>query len=318
MKVYHWGIIGLGEIAHQFAADFTQENSLIHAVASRTIDKAQEFATQYNIPHAYGSYDELLNDPTVDIIYIAVPNRQHSAHILQALHAGKHVMCEKAITMNSEELAEAMQLAQEKGLVLTEAMTIFNMPLYTQLRKIIDTGKLGKLKMIQAPFGSFKDGDPKNRFFNPELAGGALLDIGTYAVSFARFFLTSQPIVVASSMVPYQTGVDEESITILRNKEDEMATVTLTFRAKMPKIGIVAFENGYISVREYPRADTAEIIYTDGTTEFIESGSTSKALNYEISNMTKIIDGVLPNRSLFLTKDVIEILDQMQQKWSSQ
>ncbi|MEQ7315664.1 MULTISPECIES: Gfo/Idh/MocA family protein [Enterococcus] len=315
MKKYQWGIIGLGNIAHEFAEHFDQETSELAAVASRTIDKAEAFVQRYHIPKAYGSYQEMLNDQEIDIIYIAVPNRQHSQHIMEALAANKHVLCEKAITMNKKELTEAMKLAEEKNLVLAEAMTIFNMPLYQQLRSLIDTNKLGALKMIQAPFGSYKDPDPTNRFFNPELAGGALLDIGTYAVSFARFFLSSQPEVIASTMVPFETGVDEQSVTILRNKENELATISLTFQAKMPKVGIVAFEEGYITITDYPRADRAEIIFNDGTKEWIESGSTAQAMNYEIENMVKTIKGELPNRSLFLTHDVIEILDGMQKLW---
>ena len=315
MKKYQWGIIGLGNIAHEFAEHFDQETSELAAVASRTIDKAEAFAQRYHIPKAYGSYQEMLNDQEIDIIYIAVPNRQHSQHIMEALAANKHVLCEKAITMNKKELTEAMKLAEEKNLVLAEAMTIFNMPLYQQLRSLIDTNKLGALKMIQAPFGSYKDPDPTNRFFNPELAGGALLDIGTYAVSFARFFLSSQPEVIASTMVPFETGVYEQSVTILRNKENELATISLTFQAKMPKVGIVAFEEGYITITDYPRADRAEIIFNDGTKEWIESGSTAQAMNYEIENMVKTIKGELPNRSLFLTHDVIEILDGMQKLW---
>ncbi|EMF0036130.1 Gfo/Idh/MocA family oxidoreductase [Enterococcus hirae] len=315
MKKYQWGIIGLGNIAHEFAEHFDQETSELAAVASRTMDKAEAFAQRYHIPKAYGNYQEMLNDQEIDIIYIAVPNRQHSQHIMEALAANKHVLCEKAITMNKKELTEAMKLAEEKNLVLAEAMTIFNMPLYQQLRSLIDTNKLGALKMIQAPFGSYKDPDPTNRFFNPELAGGALLDIGTYAVSFARFFLSSQPEVIASTMVPFETGVDEQSVTILRNKENELATISLTFQAKMPKVGIVAFEEGYITITDYPRADRAEIIFNDGTKEWIESGSTAQAMNYEIENMVKTIKGELPNRSLFLTHDVIEILDGMQKLW---
>ncbi|EOF59456.1 oxidoreductase NAD-binding Rossmann fold protein [Enterococcus hirae EnGen0127] len=315
MKKYQWGIIGLGNIAHEFAEHFDQETSELAAVASRTIDKAEAFAQRYHIPKACGSYQEMLNDQEIDIIYIAVPNHQHSQHIMEALAANKHVLCEKAITMNKKELTEAMKLAEEKNLVLAEAMTIFNMPLYQQLCSLIDTNKLGALKMIQAPFGSYKDPDPTNRFFNPELAGGALLDIGTYAVSFARFFLSSQPEVIASTMVPFETGVDEQSVTILRNKENELATISLTFQSKMPKVGIVAFEEGYITITDYPRADRAEIIFNDGTKEWIESGSTAQAMNYEIENMVKTIKGELPNRSLFLTHDVIEILDGMQKLW---
>lgn len=316
MKYYNWGIIGLGEIATSFAESFQQENSKITAVASRTLAKAEAFAKEYGIQSAYGSFEALLADETIDIVYVAVPNRQHIEHILSALSAGKHVLCEKAITMNSAELAKAMKLAEEKGLILAEAMTIFNMPLYEELRSQIDTKRFGKLKMIQAPFGSYKEPDPLNRFFNPDLAGGALLDIGTYAVSFARWFFNSQPKVIASVMQPFSTGVDEQSATILQNQAQEMATVSLSFQAKMPKQGIVAFEDAYIVINDYPRADEAKIFFNDGTVETIVSGDSNQALNYEITNMVKMIEGEKTNRSLFLTKDVIDLLDQMQQNWT--
>lgn len=317
MKKYQWGIVGLGSIANEFAENFDQTSSELVAVASRTLEKAQDFATRHSIKKAYGDYHEMLQDAEVDIVYIAVPNRQHIDYILPALEAGKHVLCEKAITMNKAELQQAIQLAEQKQLILAEAMTIFNMPLYHQLRSMIDSGKLGALKMIQAPFGSYKEPDPTNRFFNPDLAGGALLDIGTYAVSFARFFLSSQPEVIASRMIPFKTGVDEQSVTILQNKENELATINLTFQAKMPKIGIVAFENGYISINDYPRADQAEIIYTDGTKELIENGHRAQAMNYEIENMVKMIEEELPNRSLYLTTEVIALLDDMQEHWKN-
>ncbi|MBO0457230.1 Gfo/Idh/MocA family oxidoreductase [Enterococcus hulanensis] len=318
MTDLQWGIVGLGGIAHDFAENFDQTTSKLTACASRTLEKAEKFAQQYNLPKAYGSYEELLADEDISIIYIAVPNRQHHQHIIAALTAGKHVLCEKAITMNVTELQEAVELAEQKHLILAEAMTIFNMPLYHELHTLMDSGQLGKLKMIQAPFGSFKDPDPTNRFFNPELAGGALLDIGTYAVSFARWFLTEQPEVIASTMIPFSTGVDEQSVTILQNKKNELATVSLTFQAKMPKKGIVAFDNGYLTIDNYPRADKAELFFNDGTTELIESGFRGNAMNYEIENMVKMIHGTLPNKSLFFTKDVIEILDQMQQIWQQQ
>ena len=318
MTDLQWGIVGLGGIAHDFAENFDQTTSKLTACVSRALEKAEKFAQQYNLPKAYGSYEELLADEDISIVYIAVPNRQHHQHIMAALAAGKHVLCEKAITMNVTELQEAVELAEQKHLILAEAMTIFNMPLYHELHALMDSGRLGKLKMIQAPFGSFKDPDPTNRFFNPELAGGALLDIGTYAVSFARWFLTEQPEVIASTMIPFSTGVDEQSVTILQNKKNELATVSLTFQAKMPKKGIVAFENGYLTIDNYPRADKAELFFNDGTTELIESGFRGNAMNYEIENMVKMIHGTLPNKSLFFTKDVIEILDQMQQIWHQQ
>lgn len=314
MKKFTFGIVGLGGIAKSFATYFQQEEAVIGACASRSLAKAQAFAQEFNIPQAYGTYDEMLADPTLDAIYIGVPNLQHFDYCQKALTAGKHVLCEKAITMNPHELAKLVALADEKNLILQEAMTIFNMPLYQTLKEQIQAGKFGKLKMIQAPFGSYKEPDPENRFFNPALGGGALLDIGTYAVSFARYFLSSQPELVASTMLPFATGVDEQSMSLFRNEEDEMAAVLLTFQAKMPKVGTLALEKAYITIPEYPRSDTTHIFYHDGTTETLQVGDSRQAMNYEISNfITAVKTG--KNHSLTLTQDVIALLGAMQTAW---
>ncbi|MFL2105085.1 Gfo/Idh/MocA family protein [Desemzia sp. FAM 23991] len=315
MTTINWGIIGLGDIASSFAAAFNVENATLLAAASRNLDKANAFAEKHSIPKAYGNYEEMLFDPDIDVIYIATPHSHHAQYILKSLKAGKHVLCEKAITMSNKELDEALALAKEKELVLTEAMTIYHMPLFHKLKDIIATGKLGKLKMIQASFGSLKEADPTNRFFNKDIAGGALLDIGVYALAFTRFFLSSQPTEVLTTMNPYETGVDEQSAIILKNKDNEIAVVSLTFRAKMPKVGIVAFENGYITVQDYPRASKATITYPDGTSEEIDAGDSAEALNYEIDLMTQNVLHKTPNVNMPLTHGVMEIMDNLREQW---
>lgn len=315
MKTINWGIIGLGDIASSFASTFNAENATILAAASRNLDKANAFAEKHSIPKAYGNYEEMLFDPDIDVVYIATPHSHHAQYILKSLKAGKHVLCEKAITMSNKELDEAIALAKEKDLLLTEAMTIYHMPLFHKLKDLIATGKLGKLKMIQASFGSLKEADPTNRFFNKDIAGGALLDLGVYALAFTRFFLSSQPTEILTTMNPYETGVDEQSAIILKNQENEMAVVSLTFRAKMPKVGVVAFENGYITVEDYPRASKATITYPDGTSEQIEAGDSSEALNYEIDLMTQNILTKSPNTNIQLTHGVMEIMDNLREQW---
>lgn len=315
MTTINWGIIGLGDIASSFASTFNVKNATLLAAASRNLDKANAFAEKHAIPKAYGNYEEMLFDPDIDAIYIATPHSHHAQYILKSLQAGKHVLCEKAITMNNKELDEAIALAKEKDLLLTEAMTIYHMPLFHKLKEVIATGKLGKLKMIQASFGSLKEADPTNRFFKKAIAGGALLDIGVYALAFTRFFLSSQPTEILTTMNPYETGVDEQSAIILKNEENEIAVVSLTFRAKMPKVGVVAFENGYITVQDYPRASKAMITYPDGTSEEIVAGDSNEALNYEIDLMTKNILNHTPNTNLQLTHDVMGIMDNLREQW---
>lgn len=315
MKKLNWGILGLGQIATEFAETFDVENAVLYAAGSRNDEKAATFAQKHAIEKSYGSYDALLEDPFIDVVYIATPHSHHAELILKSLEHGKHVLSEKAITMNNDQLTQAMKLAKEKKLVLAEAMVIYHMPLYHKLKEIAQSGSLGKLKMIQVSFGSLKEEDPANRFFNKNLAGGALLDIGIYALSFARFFLTSQPKEIHTTMNFYETGVDEQSGILLKNDQDELASISLTFRAKMPKTGIVAFENGFITVNDFPRADKATLTMPDGSMETVEAGDTKQAMNYEIADITNMIllDG--PNPSLALTHDVMEIMDTLRKDW---
>lgn len=315
MKKLNWGILGLGQIANEFAEVFDVENAVLYAAGSRNDEKAAEFAGKYGIEKSYGSYDALLADPAIDVVYIATPHSHHADLIIQSLEQGKHVLSEKAITMNNDQLTQAMTLAKEKKLVLAEAMVIYHMPLYRKLKEIAQNGSLGKLKMIQVSFGSLKEEDPTNRFFNKDLAGGALLDIGIYALSFARFFLTSQPHEVLTTMNFYETGVDEQSGILLKNDQNEIASISLTFRAKMPKLGIVAFENGFITVNDFPRADKATLTKPDGSVEIIEAGDTNQAMNYEIADITNMIISDSSDASLALTHDVMEIMDTLRKDW---
>jgi len=234
---------------------------------------------------------------------------------MESLRNNKHVLCEKAITVNGTQLGEIVSLAKEKNLIVAEAMTIYHMPLYKKLRGLVDDGKLGKIKMIQVNFGSLKEYDVTNRFFSPDLAGGALLDIGTYALSFTRYFLSSQPEEILTTVKKFETGVDEQSGIILKNPDDEMAVVSLTMRAKQPKRGIVCGELGYITVENFPRADKATITYPDGSVEVIEDGDTSKALIYEVQDMNNCIMKKNDNDTLGLSIDVMSIMDEVRNQW---
>lgn len=315
MTTVNWAILGLGSIAESFASRFDVENGHLYAAGSRSLEKANAFSQKFAIEKAYGNYDELLQDEKIDIVYIATPHSHHFDLIIKSLEHGKHVLCEKAITMNGVQLQQAMDLAKEKGLILAEAMTIYHMPLYQKLKKLVTSGTLGKLKMIQVSFGSLKETDPNNRFYNKNLAGGAMLDIGTYALSFTRFFLNSQPHEILTTMNLFETGVDEQSGIILKNDLNEMAVVSLTFRAKMPKRGVVACEDGYITVDEYPRGTVATITRPDGSTETLEAGDEAQALNYEAQEITNLILTNEGNDYIHLSRDVMEIMDTARDKW---
>lgn len=316
MNKIKWAILGPGTIAKDFAKAITEVNGSIYAVGARTIEKAQKFSSDYNVEKIYGSYSEMLKDSEIDVVYISTPHSNHYEYIMKSLKNNKHVLCEKAITVNGDQLREIVKLARDKNLIVAEAMTIYHMPLYKKLRKFIDDGKLGKIKMIQVNFGSLKEYDVTNRFFSPDLAGGALLDIGTYALSFTRYFLSSQPQEILTTVKKFETGVDEQSGIILKNSDDEMAVVSLTMRAKQPKRGIVCGELGYITVENFPRADKATFTYPDGRVEVIEDGDTSRALVYEVEDMNKCIMNKNTNfTQLELSIDVMSIMDQVRNQW---
>lgn len=314
-KTYRWAIVGLGNIAHSFVKYFDQPDGEIYAVCSRSLAKAEAFAQEHHIQKAYGDLDDLLADDAVDVVYVATPHNYHIDTILPALRANKHVLSEKAITMSSTQLAIAKEVAASHHVVLAEAMTLYHMPLYEKLHEFAAERHLGALKMVQASFGSFKEPDPTNRFFNPDLAGGALLDIGVYALAFVEEFLTAKPYVTGTSMHRFSSGVDESETITLRNSNDELATVALTFRAKMPKQGIVAYENGYFTVDAYPRADQATFTDNQGHSEIIKAGDSTNAMNYEIAAMQKMIAGELPNASLAKTSDVMDVMTAARVQW---
>lgn len=315
MKKLKWGILGPGNIARDFAQALNRVNGEVYAVASRNKERAEKFARENNVKKAYGSYDEIIKDKDIDVVYIATPHSNHYEYIIKSLNNNKHVLCEKAITVNERELEEALKIAREKNLVLEEAMTLFHMPLYEKVIKKINKEDLGKVNMVQVSFGSFKEYDENNRFFNLDLAGGALLDIGTYALSFARYFLSSMPEEILSTVKKAKTGVDEESGIILKTKEDEIATISLAFRSKMPKRGIVSCYNGFITIDNFPRANKATINYLDGKVEVIECGEEEKALDYEVIFMEERINENKESNSIDLTYDVTKIMNKVRKDW---
>lgn len=309
MRTLNWATLGCGVIANQLEQALESEGRKLYAVANRTHAKGVAFAQKYGIGTVYDSIDDVFVDPNVDVIYISTPHNTHINFLRKALNAGKHVLCEKSITLNSEELNEAVALAAANNLVLAEAMTIYHMPLYKKLNEIIGSGKLGALKLIQMNFGSYKEYDMANRFFNRDLAGGAMLDIGVYALSFVRWFMSSTPDQILSQVKFAPTGVDEQAGILLTNREGQMATVTLSLHAKQPKRGLLSFDKGYVEIYDYPRGERATITYVeDGHTEVVEAGETAKALAYEVADMEAAIAGDRNIMHLDYTRDVMDMM----------
>ncbi len=316
MKHYNWAILGCGSIANQLAQAMQKEGRNIYSVANRTYNNAVDFARQYGISKVYENIQDLFTDDAVDIVYISTPHNTHIHYLKEALQHNKHVLCEKSITLNISELEEALQIAAQHHVILAEAMTIYHMPLYKKLHEHVQAKTLGDLKMIQMNFGCYKDYNPNNRFFNPALAGGALLDIGVYALSFVRWFLSDKPDNVLSQVKFAPSGVDEQAGILLMNSAGEMATIALTLHAKQPKRGMIAFDKGYIEIYEYPRANKALITYTeDNRQELLEYGKIEDALRYEIRDMEQAVSGNKNEMYLNYTTDVMSIMTELRKTW---
>lgn len=316
-KQLNWAVLGTGVIANEMAATLQKMGKRLYAVGNRTYEKAVAFGEKYGVAKVYDSIDEMFLDPNVDIIYITSPHNTHYGFMKQALQSGKHLLVEKSITLNSAELEEMVALAKEKGLVLAEAMTIWHMPLYKNLWRIVQSGQLGKVQMITMNFGSFKKYDMSNRFFNRNLAGGAMLDIGVYALSIVRSFMAQKPENLLSQWKPAPTGVDEQATVLLQNDLGQMATVALTMHSKQPKRAMISCEKGYIEIMEYPRADKAIIVDAQtGAVQTIEEGSTADALYYEMTDMEKaILTGEHSAMQLDFTRDVMDVMTKLRSQW---
>ena len=313
----NWAVLGTGVIANEMAQALVKMNKRLYAVANRTHQKALDFAERYGVQKVYDQIDEVFEDEAVDIIYITSPHNTHYEFMKKALEHGKHILVEKSITLNSRELDEMIALAAEKKLVLAEAMTIWHMPIYKKLWEIVQSGQLGKVQIITMNFGSFKEYNMSNRFFNMNLAGGAMLDIGVYALSIVRSFMEEKPEDIVSQWEASPTGSDEQATILLKNKQEQMATVALSMHSKQPKRAMISCEKGYIEIMEYPRADKAVIVDAEsGERTEIESGETANALYYEMMDMEQAVrSGDASNMQLQYSKDVMDIMTKLRKDW---
>lgn len=316
MKKYNWAVLGTGVIANETAAAMAKNGRRLYAVGNRTHEKAVAFAEKYGIEKVYDDFNDMFTDPDIDIIYITTPHNTHIDFMKKAIENKKHILVEKSITLNSDELSEAVKLAKKNGVVIGEAMTIYHMPIFKELKKILDTDELGRVNLITANFGSFKPYDMSNRFFNRNLAGGAMLDIGVYALSFVRYFFDSSPNNTLSQVKYAPTGVDEQSGLLLMNDEGQMASVMLSLHSKQPKRAMISCEGGYIEIMEYPRAWEAKI--TDaksGESRLVKAGKNEDALWYEIEDMEKSVSGE-DCMHLDYTEDVMHLMTSFRQEWN--
>ena len=257
-----WGIMGAGRIARTFANDIQfAKNASLYGIASREQSKAQSFAKDFSIPAFYNSYEAILKDPKVDAVYIATPHSHHKNHAIAALRAGKHVLCEKPIAVNTAQFETMVASAKENNVLLMEAMWTRFLPSTLKIREVVQSKKLGKLKHAYLEFGfsGMGVGGDKGRLFNPNLAGGSLLDLGVYPVAFT-LNITDQPVKSLSvKSQKYKTGVDIECIVDVVFEDDSTATLLSSLLEDRNSPGVIEYENGMILADNFWRSEKITI-----------------------------------------------------------
>lgn len=249
MKKLRIGIMGTGSIAATMARTVNEmPEAEIYAAASRTKEKAEVFAGKFGIEKAYGSYEELVSDEKVDLVYIATPMSAHYENAILSLNHGKHVLCEKSFAVNAQQTEEMLNLAKEKNLLIAEAMWVRYMPMRKTLNQVLKSGVIGTPTAVTAnlcyPLENVE------RLMNPELGGGALLDVGVYVLNFASIVFGNEIEKMVSTAVMTDTGVDaHDSITIIY-PEKKMAMVNASLRAISDKKGVIYGTNGYVVVED--------------------------------------------------------------------
>ncbi len=267
-KIINWGVIGPGKIAHKFVQDLlTLPNARLHAVASRSLERAQEFANQYDAPHAYGSYDELGNCPDLDVVYIATPHSEHAKNTILLLNKKIPVLCEKPMGINQQEVQQMISVARDQQTYLMEALWTRFLPAFQKLIAVIEAGRIGEVLTLKADFGFQADFDPKSRLFDPVLAGGALLDIGIYPAFLATLLLGKPNQIKAMAHVG-STGVDEANAILLKYPSGKMAILSSTILHESPTVAEIYGTKGKIIIpSRWHEAKTFTLIDANGEEE---------------------------------------------------
>jgi predicted dehydrogenase len=307
-----WGLIGTGGIAQSFAADLMYtESGRAAAVGSRHMDSANRFADRLNIPNRHASYEALVADPDVDVVYVATPHPMHHANALLALRAGKPVLVEKAFTMNATEAEELVATARAEGLFLMEAMWTRFLPHVAEIRRLLAEGALGEVVTVTADHGQWFAQDRDFRLFAPELGGGALLDLGVYPVSFASMVL-GKPDRIVTLVDPAFTGVDGQTSMLFGYASGAQAVLTCTLFAESPTRGAIVGTDARIEIDGNFYAPTSfDVISRTGERTRFEASHEGRGLWHEAQEVARCLrEGLLESPFMPLDESV-EIMQTM-------
>jgi dihydrodiol dehydrogenase / D-xylose 1-dehydrogenase (NADP) len=319
IKTIRWGILSTGAIAHKFATGLgTLPDTQLLAVGSRTQQAAETFGNEFSIPRRYGSYQDLVNDPDIDAIYVSSPHPFHKEHTLLCLNAGKAVLCEKPFAMNTREAAEMIRVAGEKKIFLMEAMWTRYLPHMVKVREIIASGAIGEVRMLEADLGFRAELNPQGRLFNPDLGGGALLDVGIYPISLA-FMLFGAPAEIKSFANMGTTGIDEEAAILFRHKKGQLALLSTAVRLDTPFEAFILGTKGRIQMHRAWWAPSHFTVFAQGQEpKYIEVDCPLNGYNYEALEVNACLrEGKLESSIMPLdeTLEIIKTLDAIRSEW---
>ena len=249
MQTFNWGVIGPGSIANKFAeAMVSSTKGKITAVASRSAERAKTFADKYAVEHTYTAYTDLAKDPAVDIIYIATPHSFHYEQAKLCIAAGKHVLVEKPCTVNAKQMQHLVALAQANNVLLQEGLWSRFMPCFANIKSLIEQGEIGDIQHIQSDIGfAFQHrGEPKQRLLKPELAGGALLDLGIYSIALSQFFLQEHPTSIHAMGKLTEQGVDAHELVNMGYASGRYAQFSSSISAHSSNAMHIVGSEGYV------------------------------------------------------------------------
>ncbi|MBO5129436.1 MAG: Gfo/Idh/MocA family oxidoreductase [Oscillospiraceae bacterium] len=312
------GIIGPGRIANTVAPALVNTDCIdCYAVASRDLAKAEAFAKKYGFQKVYNSYEAMLRDPEVELVYVATPHSHHYEHIMLCLEYGKAVICEKAFTLNADQAQKIREASEEKGIYVAEAIWTRYMPSRNMIQQTIDSGIIGEVNTLTANLSY--DIDDKERIWNPNLAGGALLDIGVYGLNFATMHFGTDIERIESSVRMLDTGVDAmETITIFY-KDGRMAVLTHSIFCRSDRKGIIHGDKGYIVVENINNPSSISVYdLDDKLVSFQEVPPQINGYEYEfIEAAQQIAKGEHESKSMPLDDSVyiMELMDGLRRQW---
>jgi len=283
-----WGIIGLGKIANKFATDLaTVKNAELFAVASRSKQSADDFATKYNAKKAYNSYLDLAKDSEVDAIYIATPNSFHKEHAILCLQNKKAVLCEKPFAMNLQEVTEMITVAKENNVLLMEALWTCFLPHFQYVLDIVKNEKYGKLTALEADFGFYNTYNTDSRVFKKEVGGGSLLDIGIYPI-FTALAALGKPDTIDANATFFKNGADSECNITFKYKNAK-ASLKSSLLEQTPTHAIFTFEDAIVKMNTRFHEPSTITIFKNGKEETIDFNTKTIGYNFETEHFNHLL-----------------------------